>query len=1371
MNRIVKFFFSVAALFAASCATDATEDFAIQLGGEHTAITLSLENSRTHIAGKVGEEYPLYWSAGDKIAVNGVASQPLGEAAHGKQRASFVVDGVVDYPRNIVYPAPAEGVVAAEGKQVVTFLAAQSYKAGTFAEGAAPMYARAEDEGDDAALQHLAGVLCFAPKGEVSLKAMVISVDEGKLSGNFDIDCESGALTAHADASNSVTISFGEGLTLGAEATPIYVAVPAGEYGVVTATLYTATDTMTVTFTAEGEKAVKAGVVREFAPFDYKAGATSDVFLIYDEASLRLFAANADKFGAESTFKSAKVVADVDMTGKEWTSILNKTEFVLDGGNYAIKGLTAPLFDTTMVSIKDLRLTDVNIVEKEKSVVGALARVIASENAVVENCSVSGNINLAWESTPENVYLYVGAIVGVSSSTKEFKNLTNSANVEISGKLGYVLYCSGIVCHAKNGAITNATNLGNINFTGESAITLRLSGITFICPTLTNCVNGSADAMQEKGAITVTGKLTGGVRVGALMPELDALRSTINITNCANYGAFTINTPTTLSEVQSGGLLGLNSNNARTVNITNSHNYGNITITSNIKGNIRMGGIIGNVTGSTYVMTECSNHGNLSFDATTATGEIRLAGMVSALGGGGSVKIVNGYTNYGDISLGEKTCCKGTNIQIGGIAANYSGSIHSASTGIIKNVGSISYKESADNAVITRVGGIIAAANKAFNFDNASFVNEGDISVVGNTTGHDLTVGGIYGNSSKAINNTRCYCNIVTTNASVVGMIMAGNYKSTYPVTASHIGGAISKEGGEPTPITILNYTQYVYNDAPDEETMVNADKCGWLASKDAKPQWKFLSGQEIATADELLAFATQVEADANLAENVALVADIDMSGKQWTPIEGYAGTFNGQNFAIKGLKAPLFGTTKASITNLKLTNLDVELTEAKGEYGVIAGSINNAAAYVANCSASGKMNINLDMTEAITGNDGDIVIGGLVGVTSSNEEFYDLVNEMNIEISGTYKNSIVAAGLIGAGESCSLSSSTNLGSITYNGTSANHVFIGGLVVQCKEVTDCVNGSAKDASHAKGSLTVDGKTKNAYAAGFAPTVRSSISLVRCHNYGAITYTANAATGGTTILAGAVGYCSPSTAQLSLDSCRNNAPILVDNSVVGGDLKVGGIVGHLGGSVPIIILNGYTNTGDFTINPASVASSKGVQVGGMIGNYSSTWTETSTGTLRNKGNITYAGASSTGSTVRIAGMLAAMAKVPPTSLKMVNTGNLSVTGTGKDVYVGGIVGAGKVVENADCYCEIYAPDATGVGWIMAAARTSTLVAKNCRVGGRNITGWDDSDMEPVAKGIRIVESNFMNYIYSGGSQTDWTGTDNYDGCSFLSSKPQ
>ena len=34
---------------------------------------------------------------------------------------------------------------------------------------------------------------------------------------------------------------------------------------------------------------------------------------------------------------------------------------------------------------------------------------------------------------------------------------------------------------------------------------------------------------------------------------------------------------------------------------------------------------------------------------------------------------------------------------------------------------------------------------------------------------------------------------------------------------------------------------------------------------------------------------------------------------------------------------------------------------------------------------------------------------------------------------------------------------------------------------------------------------------------------------------------------------------------------------------------------------------------------------------------------------------------------------------------------------------------------------------------------------------------------------ISSSNFHKYIYGGGT-TDWTGVENYDGCSALASKP-
>ena len=68
---------------------------------------------------------------------------------------------------------------------------------------------------------------------------MTVTSSIGKLAGNFDLNCQSGKLTAHEDATETITVDFGEGLALSDTATPIYVAVPAGEHGVYTITLFT----------------------------------------------------------------------------------------------------------------------------------------------------------------------------------------------------------------------------------------------------------------------------------------------------------------------------------------------------------------------------------------------------------------------------------------------------------------------------------------------------------------------------------------------------------------------------------------------------------------------------------------------------------------------------------------------------------------------------------------------------------------------------------------------------------------------------------------------------------------------------------------------------------------------------------------------------------------------------------------------------------------------------------------------------------------------------------------------------------------------------------------------------------------------------
>ena len=569
MKTFSKFFLAVVALFAYACVTDTTEDLGVKVGGGQTEITLSLEESRTHIAGKEGESYPLYWSEGDKIAVNGVASQPLAQDAHGKASATFVVAGEVAYPHNIVYPAPAEGVTAAEGLQVVTFPATQNYVAGSFDEGAAPMYGLTAEAGAHTTLTHLAGVLRIAPKGEgVTLTSLTVEAESGKIAGNFDVNCADGTLTAHGDATNVVSVTFGDGLALGAEATPIYVAVPAGSYGVLVVTLHTATDSMTVRFSTAGDKAVKAGVVREFAEFAYEANVIKDVFEIYDEASLRKFANIASVF---HPYTSAKIIATIDMTGKEWTPI-EGFDATFDGGSdngYEIKGLTKPLFGTTSAAIKNLKLTDVNISETAPyefegapyAYAGSIAYRI--NNGSVTNCYTSGviNVNMTYDNptgtTTSNFNVAISPVVG----------MLNATNVD-----GCENHIDLTVTNLDCIPIANTTTTKD-ETTGEDVTTTTYANFYSNCAGMFAVVNN----------------------VG-----------TIN--NCTNYGDATIVNYNTVATLRFGGIVGVTL--VKTITISNSHNYGDMEAKEFYSsGSAYCGGIFG-YADKKITLTSCSNNGS-----------------------------------------------------------------------------------------------------------------------------------------------------------------------------------------------------------------------------------------------------------------------------------------------------------------------------------------------------------------------------------------------------------------------------------------------------------------------------------------------------------------------------------------------------------------------------------------------------------------------------------------------------------------------------------------------------------------------------------------------------------------------------------------
>ena len=804
---------SVAALFAVSCVTDATEDMVQQVGGEQTTITLSLDESRTHIAGKHGEEYPLYWSAGDKIAINGVSSEALTEEAHGKTVASFVLNGEPTYPYNLTYPAPAEGVVAAEGKQAVTFLANQNYEAGTFAEGATPMYGYVEAEGDAVELHHLAGVLCFAPKGEATLTSMTISAQYGKIAGNFDLNCTDGTLVAHEDATNTITVSFGEGLALGAEATPIYVALPAGEYGDLLISLHTATDSMDVKFNSNGEKAVKAGVVRQFADFAYSANSDiSKVFEIYDEASLRSFADMAADFFPR---RVAKVTASIDMTGKEWTPIEGFGAYTFDGGKeegFEIKGLTAPLFGTTSATIKNLKLTDVNIVETETPNVGAIARsIVGAPLSNLSNCAVSGSINV---NCPNYVSVNntdkefaTGGLVGCAVNV-DVANCVNEASIEIVQVLkeseAYKTYpcIGGIVGYAP---ITNTTaefnfvdceNKGNIamnevsDTTGDRYLTPRVGGIignlTKNYTSMNRCVNRGSVSL---GAICA-GAYLGGIAGHCGTPATD---------NCANHGTVTLSGK--VHSLTAGGIVGHADGEQH---FDTCENHGDIISTAEAEvGALLCGGITGTNTsgdaanGNRYI-SHCLNAGNITLSHTqpqdSHSGRYTVAGIVAWSQGKLDANVNSGTITINSAMYAASDCTKSHGIA--GISAYKTVSAVSNNTnnGAIILNGSLKVEDAVLKAgkAVFCVGGILGYTTQTM----SECYNENSSITVNGTYDAALYVGGMLGYGGK-INNLTNNCSVtISSTAKLKGLLMGGaaGYASDNSTGASN-SAAVTFEG------------------------------------------------------------------------------------------------------------------------------------------------------------------------------------------------------------------------------------------------------------------------------------------------------------------------------------------------------------------------------------------------------------------------------------------------------------------------------------------------------------------------------------------------------------------------------------------------
>jgi hypothetical protein len=159
---------------------------------------------------------------------------------------------------------------------------------------------------------------------------------------------------------------------------------------------------------------------------------------------------------------------------------------------------------------------------------------------------------------------------------------------------------------------------------------------------------------------------------------------------------------------------------------------------------------------------------------------------------------------------------------------------------------------------------------------------------------------------------------------------------------------------------------------------------------------------RKITSAKDLKEFSNTVNAGHSYSgEEVTLEADIDLSGIEWVPIGTYSkpfkGTFLGNGHTIKNLTITtitdqmlnsnqgnlhigLFGLAEdATITNLKLTNVNISLCGNVGpsfiEVGSIVGSMHgrDKGINLTQCVASGNINVSIPQDKIMS-------IGGAVG-------------------------------------------------------------------------------------------------------------------------------------------------------------------------------------------------------------------------------------------------------------------------------------------------------------------------------------------------------------------------------------------------------
>ena len=315
----------------------------------------------------------------------------------------------------------------------------------------------------------------------------------------------------------------------------------------------------------------------------------------------------------------------------------------------------------------------------------------------------------------------------------------------------------------------------------------------------------------------------------------------------------------------------------------------------------------------------------------------------------------------------------------------------------------------------------------------------------------------------------------------------------------------LSTEGGNPAEITLYNkggdtYTALV---APQSVaagttfitcTFTNAktfvykmkNAADWQAGGEYTYTVSLAAAKDLGYTIESDGSYTVTSADGlmNIAElvnggksdiNITLDTDIDLTGKDWTPIgtdyeNAYTGTFDGGGHTITGLTvttndqyAGLFGYLGkfgkfGTVKNVVMDGIQITCNHRLGSAGGVAGF--SRAVTIENCSVSGSVSGTMRAGGVVGGQIGGSItgcsssatvkgalnVGGVAGEKNSGATMTACYATGNVIIEMDPKKNIAGGSLVGMNAGSSLLACYATGNVTSTGSSTGYMHIGGFL-------------------------------------------------------------------------------------------------------------------------------------------------------------------------------------------------------------------------------------------------------------------------------------------------------------------------------------